>query len=585
MGLVTYNLPPSTCFSANPIRYKIGTDIDLETIGLYVLCKVEFSAISPESFSEQISFPLTPDSLGIVEIDLSRIAHRLVSFKAPTLAVAVQEATTHTGKIRVTFTEYSQDLPTGGTPETMDDVVIIKGGISHERWQSNTWFANRYPDYKLLTWMPQTRDQLPWVNDWITYLHLDADAAAVTAKIITTFTDATTNTQTLAFPASAAKQNKVYHIPAGYLNLNLGSIDPDKTVHYYTIQVFADATAISELVTWYMDHSKPGYETFHLNYFNSIGGFDSMPILGDHTQTVTRDFDLVDTNTSRSNFNGLFVPAMSRMNRVSEQLTYKANIGVTASWTLHDLRRELFLSKEIYTRKKNRWWPVNVLDKSPDFGPVNAQIKEVGIEWAYAFNNTHYTPEIEDFGEALGFEFTTQCPVITYSITDTTIQVSFTHAPAPVDSYEIKLLDQDDIELLSETKAIPYTAPITHTFEDLAPETDYRVHMVMRNNDTGESRTCIYSMVTTNAEGDVDPGTPDEYSFIVTLSNDLGTICSETPTTVYSTDSVLGTGSVIYIYVADEPTPVSGFTLIKTPDGYSYFLSGNTLLSQTGFVC
>jgi hypothetical protein len=92
-------------------------------------------------------------------------------------------------------------------------------------------------------------------------------------------------------------------------------------------------------------------------------------------------------------------------------------------------------------------------------------------------------------------------------------------------------------------------------------------------------------MVTTNADGDIDPGTPDEYAFEVALSNDLETICGAVTTTVYSTDSVLGTGSVIYIYVLDEPTPVSGYTLIKTPDGYSYFLSGNTLLHQTGFAC
>jgi hypothetical protein len=586
MPLVTYSIPPATVFSANPIRYKVGTDIDLETVGLYIQCKVEFSAISPESFAEVITFPLTPDSLGIVDIDVSRIANRLVTYAAPTLAKTVQEATAHTGKIRCTFTEYSADLPTGGTPLVMDEIILIKGGLANQRYQSNTWFDNRYPDYKLLTWQPQERDQYPWVNDWITYLHLDADAASVTAKIITTFTDATTNTQTISFPGSAAVQNKVYHIPAGYINLALDAIDTEKIVHYYTIQIFAGSTAISELVTWYMKMDEPGYETFHFNYFNSLGGFESIALTGEHTMQVNRDFELVDTNTSRSNYNSLFVPAMSRMNRVVEQVSFKANIGVTRQWSLHNLRREIFLSDEIYTRKNNRWWPVNVLDKSIDFGPVSAQVKEAAIEWAYAFSNTQFTPD-EDagLGEAQGFEFTTQCPIVTYVVTDTTIQVSYTHAPAPVQQYDIVLVDQDDVEIERVIKTIPYTAPIVHEFTGLTPVTEYRAHLVMRNTDTGETRTCIYSLVTTNAEGETDPETPGEYAFEVALSNDLGTICGETTTTVYSTDSVLGTGSVIYIYVADEPTPVSGYTLIKTPDGYSYHLSGNTLLHQTGFAC
>jgi hypothetical protein len=276
---------------------------------------------------------------------------------------------------------------------------------------------------------------------------------------------------------------------------------------------------------------------------------------------------------------------MSRMNRVAEQTSYRANIGVVHGWNLHDLRRELFLSTDIFTRKNNRWWPVNVLDKSADFGPVSAQVKEVPIEWSYAFSNTQYTPEDADMGNALGFEFTTQCPVITYVVTDTTVEVTFTHAPAPVQQYDIVLVDQDDIEIDRVIKTIPYSAPIVHEFEGLTPETEYRAHLIMRNTDTGETRTCIYSMVTTNADGDIDPGTPDEYAFEVALSNDLETICGAVTTTVYSTDSVLGTGSVIYIYVLDEPTPVSGYTLIKTPDGYSYFLSGNTLLHQTGFAC
>jgi hypothetical protein len=585
MGLVLYNIPSTQNFTRNPIRYKVGTDIDVTTPGLYIEALVEFQAMGSATWAEVIRYPLSPDSIGVVEIDLSRIAHRLLEFATPSPAnMVAKDATTQTGNLRVTFTEYDADTNAeGGTALVTDSVLIVKGGLSHERYQSNIYFDNRYNTHKFLTWLPATREQLPWVNDYISYLHLAANAADAELLITVTFTDATTDTISIPLPGGAT-QNHVYHIPCGYANCAMAALDANKKVWKYTVQVMDDVTELSEEVTYIMKYDG-GYETFHLSYFNSLGGFESIALTGDHSLTINREYDLVDVTTNRSSYNGATVPAMSRMNRVAEQTSYRANIGVVHGWNLHDLRRELFLSTDIFTRKNNRWWPVNVLDKSADFGPVSAQIKEVPIEWSYAFSNTQYTPQDADMGNALGFEFTTQCPVISYVVTDTKVEVTFTHAPAPVQQYDIVLVDQDDIEIDRVIKTIPYSAPIVHEFTGLTPVTEYRAHLIMRNTDTGESRTCIYSMVTTNAEGETDPGTPSEYAFEVALSNDLGTICGEATTTVYSTDSVLGTGSVIYVYVLGEPAPVSGYTLIKTPDGYSYHLSGNTLLHQTGFAC
>jgi hypothetical protein len=584
MGLVTYNIPHATCFTANPIRYKIGTDIDLETPGLYVQCLVENRAIGDTAWTQVLGFPLTPDSLGIVEIDLSRIAHRLLTFKAPTLTATIQKANTQTGEMRVTFTEYHQDLPEGGDPVQMDEIVLVKGGLSHERWQQNTWFDNRYENYKILSWQPTTRNIYPWVNDWLTYLHLGANAADAKAVITFYHTDETSDSVQYDFPADTALQNCIYHIPAGYLNTNIAGFYPEKTIHYYTIQVFSDATAISELITFNMQYDA-GYETYHFNFFNSLGGFESIPVTGEHSMQGTRDYELVDSNTSRSNFNSLFVPAKSRMNRVTEQISFKANLGVLHSWNLHDVRRELFLSEEILMRKNNRWWPINVLDKTVDLGAVSAQVKDLPIEWAYAFNNSKYTPETADLGDALGFAFTTQCPIITYEVTDTSIQVSFTHAPAPVQQYDIVLLDQDDNELERIVKAIPYTAPIVHLFEELTPETDYRVHLEMKNTETDETRLCIYSIVSTNVEGETDPVTPIYYPHYVTFSNSEESICGGEPELVYSADSILTNSSFLW-QNTDLTVPATGaLDYVKLDTGYIYYMSENRIMRQTGNVC
>jgi hypothetical protein len=390
MGLVLYNIPTGPCFSRNPIRYKVGTDKDLETVGLYIEALVEFMGINSTTYTEVIRYPLTPDNIGIVEIDLSRIANRLLTYATPSTENSlVKDAASQTGKLRVTFTEY--DFEGDDDIIVTDEILIVKGGIAHERFQVNTFWQNRFNDFKLLTWMPRTRSMRTWVNDYVSYMHKEEDVLGALVEVRLTYTDESTDTFTLFFPGNTAKENHVYHIPCGYKNLALDTVDPSKKVWYYTVQVMDGTTPLSELQTFEMNYD-PAYETFYLSYFNSLGGFESIPILGEHTLNISRDYDLININTSRSNYNGMTVPAMSRMNRVTEETSYKANIGVIDEWELHDLRRELFLSEEIYTIRNNRWWPVNVLDKSMDFGPINAQIKEVPIEWSYAFSNTQYTP-------------------------------------------------------------------------------------------------------------------------------------------------------------------------------------------------
>lgn len=587
MGLVLYNTPPAINFSRNPIRFKVGTDIALTTTGLYIEALIEFKKISENTWTEVIKYPLTPDSQGIVEIDLSRIANTLLEFDPPSpQTMTAKDAAKQTGFIRVTFTEFdSVNNQEGGDNAELDEILIIKGGIAHERYQNNTWFTNRYPDFKFLTWMPAIREQLPWVNDYISYLHLGANAANAEAIIDVTFTDNTTDQITIPLPGGA-RQNHVYHIPCGYANCNIAELDTSKKVWKYTVQVFDGNTPLSEQAQYIMRYDAQ-YETFHLSYFNSLGGFESIPLTGDHTLTVQRDFDMVNITTNRSSFNSTIVPAMSRMNRVTEQQIFRGNIGVVNGWTIHDLRRELFLSPEIYTRKNNRWWPVNVLDKSSDFGPFNAQIKEVQIEWAYAFSNTQYTPELAALGDPPSFAVSTYCPNPVYAMNHNLITISFHHAPSPVDEYEIQLLNTSLVQVGNSVfKRIPYASPITHTFTGLTPDTGYRLKIIMRDTESGLQRECLYSTVTTPEEELENPDTPGVFTYEVKLGySDFSGLCSLPLTTVYSHDSILTAGSVLYSNPAATNVIDPAYQWVVIYDGSIWSLLNSALFTKTTNTC
>jgi hypothetical protein len=517
MALVLYTIPPENNFSRNPIRFKVGTDTPVTTVGLYIQCRLSF-ATKGSTLAEVIRFPLTPDANGLAEVDMQRLVDRMMEYQLPTIDATVQKIATHTGTMQVHFVEYSVDVPNGGTPVDAGTFNVVKGGIAYEKWTGQAYFANWYTTpRRLLTWFGLERTVSTWQHLWLSYLHLAASDTGYAVKTTVYFTDGTSTAgPTIDFPATGAvTEGYVYHIPAGYTQLDMGSVDIDKRVHYYNVGVYEGVTLVSEMLTCLMDYT-PDYEMLQFVFFNSLGGLDVIRLKGEQQQQLNREFDLVDINTSRSNIGGYTLPAQSGQNQVLEGRSFKGNIGWTDDIDLQDLRRELFLSPAIYMPYGTRWRPVNVTDKTVNLGKLNDQLRELDIEWSYAWVNENYTPEWVSLGNEP--DPVVSCPVITLTPTNNNIAFSFPHAPGPINRYVVRLYDSLDVQVgADKVFNLPFGSPIGSSFSGLTAETQYKVKVFMQVVETGFEEECGPELVTTLE--DVDPGTLDAIIQVEVVSN------------------------------------------------------------------
>lgn len=118
----------------------------------------------------------------------------------------------------------------------------------------------------------QTRIKQP---EFLTFCNFIAPDTAVSMRVVVTFTDNTTDQ--IADPYSFVDvplYQKLY-FPAGYSQLNLGLLNPAKTVASWTVTlVNGGGTALTETKTYVMDYTYRPYGRYLL-YQNSFGGYIS----------------------------------------------------------------------------------------------------------------------------------------------------------------------------------------------------------------------------------------------------------------------------------------------------------------------
>jgi len=206
---------------------------------------------------------------------------------------------------------------------------------------------------------------------------------------------------------------------------------------------------------------------------------------------------------------------------VLEQMTYKGNIGATDSISFQDLRRELFLSRQLYLPKTDRWWPVNITDRTVNLGRLSAQLRELNIEWSYAWQNSQYTPTGAVLGSEPDPSYT--CPIVTLSATSSSIAYSFSHVPGLINRYRLQLTTEADEPVGAEVvHTIPFGNPISGTFSGLMSDTGYKVILYMDVTSTGFTQTCEGGEISTESTIVIDPGDIGDFEFEIISSRSGG---------------------------------------------------------------
>ena len=101
------------------------------------------------------------------------------------------------------------------------------------------------------------------------------------------------------------------------------------------------------------------------------------------------------------------------------------------------------------------------------------------------------------------------------------------------------------------------------------------------------SNTPSISVTPASSPTPTPTATPAIYSFIVRLGSDTFDICSEGVTTVWSSDSSIVTGTILY-NASNLVTPVTTYTYFQDTVSniiWSLDSSDGTVIDNTGFTC
>lgn len=479
MAVTIIERPGEISFSRNPIRYSLQTDTSLATPGLKIDVGLFFKEFLSGGFPPTtaiIEVPLTPDSNGIVSIDFNKILDSLVINELPLLsATGVQISTKNIGQFFIKYRETTTASPSPSwTTDSASYRQVLKGGLPYQLWQRANYFvAYNSPTKPCLTWQKSGRSIGPTEKSWLSYIHLNADTTNVNAKVSIFYTDGTSSIDavTVAFPATNVYQYAVYQIPVGIEQLNLTSINPSKTIHYYGVRIEDATVVLKENYYFYPDYRNT-YSTTQFNYFNSLGGFDSVRLLGDVTREARYESEVAEISTNDINYNENELAKRQFTQQVTEQLIYKGSIGLMDDDYEMDVKRDLRISKGIYEAKYDRWWLVNLVNSPVNLGSTSDPIKDFPIEWTYGIENENYAPDIEIGPLPV-------CPVVT-GASNTFTTVSWT-GNAAHESYIVEVWYTS----ITIIRFLIYTTNTTVTFSNPgSAAVSYRIKAVCAGNNS-----------------------------------------------------------------------------------------------------
>jgi hypothetical protein len=397
--------PYEVAFSRNPVAYKFQTDTDLATAGLRIDVRLFFRLFNTASFVQQIELSLIPDSAGQASIDVSKILDSLVEYQLPTISgTTAEQAFRQAGQFYVDYREVTTASPDPAwTSDLTDTRTVIKGGLSYQSWQGPNYFLNQTG---ILTWQKTGRYIGPTEKSWLTYLHLGLNNQEnMSAKFNVYYTDGTSslNAVTIALDSSVPIYG-IYRIPTG-AQMALKDLDSTKVINYYTVRIVADTTNLTVEFRYTVDY-RNNYSKVTLYYFNSLGGYDSIRLLGELNKEARYETTLAEKTLGDNYYSASEIVPMQYTTQVIEQMIYKGSVGIMDDEDQFDRIRDLRISKQVQMISFNRWFPVVILNSNIDMGSDSDPIKDFPIEWTPGFVNESYTPNTR-VGDL------PSCPVIT----------------------------------------------------------------------------------------------------------------------------------------------------------------------------
>ena len=407
MAITIIERPYNIAFSRNPIRYGLLTDSDLNTPGLLMEVEILHRPFVDEivAFRTIVRLTLIPDSNKRAYIDLQRIMDSLVEYELPTFTVGVTKAYRQLGEYFIKYREVTVADPNTVWADEDRTNFVIKGGLPYERWNGPNFFVNDIPGKNYLTWQRTGRLTGKQEAAWISYFHMDEPVNNVHANFTAYFADESPDAEIVfAFPVATIKKYSLFRILINPDQLFGYYMALSKKIHFFELRIYAGNQPLTGSFSFYIDYTKD-YFTEQLNYFNSLGNFESLRILGEVERLSDTGREFAESNPGAGYFNETNLPAQDITLQILEKVICKCNTGWIDNNSDADLLRGLLLSKGVFTHLNKKWLPVNILNKQTEFGFLSGFLRNIPLEWSYAFTNEDFAPS------SASLEILRVCPI------------------------------------------------------------------------------------------------------------------------------------------------------------------------------
>jgi len=424
-------------------------------------------------FREIKSQVVFPDQSGKISIDISSICDAYLSFYVPRPSLKkIISIKKQSARFRVVIVAQKDNILITD-PVTSDPIMVCKGGIAYEQFSQIKFFTGHVAtDKKPLHYFapkelvaPDQKRFLSWINPLAT----STDLQSIVFKVFNE--DGSTITQTATYTGNAQKFG-LYICPAGFTELKaMMPTDPYVlTVVKYSIKIMQGAATVVNEVFFHIDY-RNSYYGKTLIYSNSVGGIDSIKLLGENESAGEYN----SSNAQRvvqgiGILNGVLIS--QNVNEYNEEVEkFTGNTDFISKQRLENLR-DLLLSRSTHEVKFNKFIPIVIIKKSVKFYNSKDDLLGMQFDWQHAYTNNFYTPE-----GAIEADLT--CPamdsLIVKQINRTSLQIIWA-LPQPYDLVDIEIDNGNPLEIInlqlqgntgSQTVTFnnpavyPATAPIT----------------------------------------------------------------------------------------------------------------------------
>ncbi len=399
-------------FSLNPIRYVVDVT-NPDTPG----CAVEFElysfpitepAVSDLSSSLFNGTLITKQALyparnGRVEFYIEDFLNSQLDWDMPEFFLfnTAGWITSSTNQLKRYGIRYRQVSKGNLSPVWASDLdhlrIVLKGGIAKEKFDRNNYFINHlYPKKTFLTWQPADEQLGLQERKCLTYFHhSDIDATQLRAKFRIVYVDGSSFEDYKAFPLTP--KTLLFHIPCSISDLfNLNN----KPVWFFEVSVIGpqpNDEVFAEPFRMFVDYTKR-YNEFSFFYFNSLGGIDSVRILGEKEVDLIRDYTEIEQATG-GDFSGGILPTEMGAINISAYKVYKGDVGYLNSQRMQEALEDLLHSQNIFQVIGGKGLRVINLQKTQSLGSSEDTRWNFPLQWRYTYNNSQFTPGNVLFGQ------------------------------------------------------------------------------------------------------------------------------------------------------------------------------------------